>query len=255
MGAILTLLQAAIASVIAPPVSLDPSAIRIAPTTAARALSMAAVDQLPPTPVTVTLQCLVDADGRLADCIPADDGGTGDIAVFRQRLFAGVERAKADPILAAALARTPFYRVRLSHVVNKATTSVLVREVVSAADRPPPDASRGTIGKGELRIDPDPAVSISAFYPPAALRAGAQTRVTATCRVLGDHSLLCRDPQVDLPPIVGDLLPLWRIPALDPDFGRATVRAFATMRAQPQTASGEDSIGHEVLPSIAWRLP
>lgn len=254
MAAILATLQAFTVSAITPPVPLASTATRVAPTAAARALSVAALDRLPPAPVTVALQCLASEEGQLTDCIAADGGGTSNLAVYRQRLFALPARAKADPILAAALARIPFYRVQPTRASGKATVSVLVREVVSAADQAPRGAPRGTVAKGGLGVDPEPAMTIGAFYPPAALRAGAQTRVTANCRVLGDRSLFCREPQVDLLSTSGDP-PLWRVPALDPSFAQATVRVFATMRAQSRTVSGEDSAGCEVPLTIVWQLP
>jgi hypothetical protein len=253
-AALLAIAQAITSSAILPPVPLTPSVIRVAPTAAARALSVAALDDLPVAPRWVALQCLVGSDGALMDCVPADAGGTADLKVFRQRLAARRDRSIADPMVAAALARMPFYRILSPRAPGKATPSVLISESISLADRAPPTAPRGKIVEGGLRVDFAPGVSSAEFYPPAALRAGAQTRVTATCRVLGDHSLLCHGAEVDLPPRAGDP-PLWRVPAHDADFARATLRVFATMRAQPRTVSGEDSVGRDVPLSMNWQLP
>lgn len=250
----LVLLQALTASAISPPVMLTPETTQVSPTAAARALSAEQIGQAPATPVSVTLQCIVGPDGRLGDCIPANDGGTDNIATYRERLLSVAGQARAEPILNAALARTAFYRVRPSPGSGKRVATVLVREIVSSADKAPSDKPIGTIAKGGLEINPDPLLPSGWFYPSAALRAGAQTRVSATCRVLGDLSLFCHDPKVDLPPVAGDL-PMWRMPEFDQSFDQATLRAYAAMRAKPRTATGEDSVGREVSVATNWRLP
>ena len=250
----LAMLQAMSATAIAPPLMLTPTATLAAPTAAARALSLAALDAPPTAPVTITLQCLVSAAGRLGDCIPAADGGTRDAAAYRRRVIATAEQARADTMLAAALARMPFYRVAPPRPSGRATASLLVREVIAPADTAPSAAPTGTVAPGELAVAADPRVSPGDFYPPPALRSGAETRVAATCRVLDDLSLLCRDPRVDLPPLAGDP-PMWRQPPFDPAFGQATLRALAAMHAASRTAAGESNVGREATLHLNWRLP
>jgi len=247
------ILQAIAATQIKPPVMLKSEAIQVSPTAAARALTADALEEMS-APVTVTLQCIVSADGSLVDCIPADDGGTDDPAIYLQRLYATGERAKADPVLAAALSRTIFYRVRADRNSSKAQVSVLVREVISPTDRAPNNAPRGAIPRGGVKINPEPSLKIDKFYPAAARRNGAQTRVSATCLILDGLSLFCRKPEVYLPGIATEA-PMWRQPAFDDAFGNATLRVLASMRAESRTATGEDSIGRELPVSINWQLP
>lgn len=108
------------------------------PSAAARAISVETVTRLPTKPVTVTVECLVRTSGMLGDCIPAEDGGTGDLKTFRQRLFATGRGAPIDPVLAAAMARTRFYRVRPpGPAKDNVYRSVLIRMTVSPADKAP----------------------------------------------------------------------------------------------------------------------
>jgi len=247
------MLQAIGATPIKPPVMLKSEAIQVSPTAAARALTADALQEMSG-PITVTLQCIVSADGGLEDCIPADDGGTDDPAIYLQRRYAAGERAKADPVLAAALSRTIFYKIRTDRNSSKARVSVLLREVISPADRRSHSVALGAIPRGGVKINPEPTLKVEKFYPSAALRSGAQTRVRATCLILEDLSLFCRNPEVDLPPIAAES-PMWRQPTFDDAFGNATLRALASMRAESRTAAGEDSVGREVPVSMNWQLP
>ena len=269
--AVTAMVQALVADAITPPQVLEASMIQATPSAAARAISVETVPRLPTRPVTVTVECLVRTSGVLGDCIPAEDGGTGDLKAFRQRLSATVRGAPTDPVLAAAMARTRFYRVRplgpAKEPANGPTNqnvyrSVLIRITVSPADKAPNSPAIARLASGDLMIDPASVADVASFYPPAARRADARTRITATCRVLTDRSLYCRDPRVDLTETPGTPLTGSRtgsqtvtMPDFDAAFGRATIQAFATMRAQARTASGEDSVGREAPFSLRWQLP
>lgn len=254
MIAILAVLDVITARAITAPIALAPEAIEAAPTAAARALSVETLSHLPSQPVSVDLQCVAGDDGRLAYCIPADDGGASNIQIYRQRFFSVGEREKYDPIFAAALARMEFYRIRPFPHSGDAPPTVLVREVVSAADKASSAAPLGTIVKGGVEIEPDPLFTFDSFYPASALRAEAQARVSATCRVLDDRSLFCRDPKVD-PQQAGSDVPLSRASEFDVLFQNATLRVFAAMHVKVQTRAGERSIGREVPFAINWRSP
>ena len=220
-----------------------------APTAAARALSVEGVAPLPTRPAAVTLQCLARDDGAIGDCIEAGDGGTRDPRLFHARVTALSQTT--DPLLRAARERTAFYRLPPARH-RRETRSVVIRERVSATDAAPTTPAV-PVAQGELSTDPAGAVDPCPFYPSAALRAGVQTRVAVTCRVLADRSLLCRDPTVDLPPITGDR-PMWRDPAFDGAFARATRRAFAAFRVRSTLTSGGDSLGREGRWAMNWRL-
>lgn len=131
---------------------------------------------------------------------------------------------------------------------------LLIREVISPTDRPTQNPPLGVIPKGGVKIHADPKLDFDAFYPPAALRSGAQASVTATCLILSDLSLFCRKPEVNLPQFDKEP-PMWRQPAFDETFRRATLLVLATMRAEPRTTTGEDSVGREASATINWRLP
>lgn len=251
---ITAMLQALLAKAITSPEPLDAAAMQAVPSMAARAITVQDLPRLPAEPVTVAIQCLVRPNNTLGDCIPADDGGTADIKVFRQRLFAGIGGTPVDPVVGAALARAQFYRVRASSPAKRdADRSVLVRVTISSADKAP-NTANGAVAKGDVKIDPASITDIAEFYPPPALRADARTRITATCRVLADRSLYCRDPHVDLLPGQGAAANM-AMPQFDAAFGRATLLAFATMRAQSRTGSGKDSVGREGPMSLSWQLP
>ena len=184
------------------------------------------------------------------NCIDAKDGVVLDQKAFWPRIENLRQAAETDPLLRAARAKTAFYRLRPAPF-GKKIRSVLIRETVSLADAPPSERAGMGVDQKELAIT---EINVSAFYPPVALRAHAQTRVTATCRVLVDYSLLCRNAHVDLLPVVGDQ-PSSRAPTLDPMFMRATVRALSTAKVRPTLTSGGSSIGREAQFTVNWTLP
>jgi len=188
----------------------------------------------------------------MRDCIAADDGGTREPEVFLQRTASLQQAAAVDPLRRAALARVPFYRlppIDDKAASEKPTRSALIRETVSAADAPPTGPAAATVDKRELSLVPgfDP----HQFYPSAALRAEVGMRVSATCRVLADHSMWCRDARIDLPPVTGDV-PMRRDSSFDAAFKRATTLALATGRVRPTLASGNNSVGCEARLTIHW---
>lgn len=249
----LLMLQASFALAFAPPVPLVPGMTETSPTAAVRALTVSELDKLPSAPATHTLQCWVQGGGELHMCALADDGGTSDFAVLHQRNIATLDKAKADPTLAAAMARMPFYRVRLSSKSNKELASVLVQEKISAADQAPQEAPIGTIEKDGVELDPKPMSIVAGLYPDLARRIGLEARVTATCRVLSDRSLLCRDPIVEITN-PNPRMTQQSIDRYERVFAVSTLKAFAAMRAQKKTKLGEESRGRDVPLAINWTL-
>lgn len=237
------------AGVIAAPEQVTAASVIATPTDAARALSVAGVT-LPAAPVSYTFQCMVLRGDMPGNCIDAKDGIVLDQKIFWQRIEKLLQAVDTDPLLRAARAKTAFYRLRPAPY-GKRIRSVLIHETVSRADAPPSARAGAMVDSKDLVIT---ELDVSDFYPPAALRAGAQTRVTATCRVLADHSLLCRDAEVALPPVAADP-PLWRVPRLDPEFARATVQALSTAKVRPTLSSGGNSVGREARFTVNWKLP
>lgn len=248
MIAYLIMLQAG-ANTMAVPEQVTAASVVATPTAAARALAVAGVT-LPATPASFTFQCLVLRGNMPGNCIDAKEGVVLDQKAFWPRIENLQQATETDPLLRAARLKTAFYRLRPAPF-GKKIRSVLIRETVSLADAPPSERAGVRVDQKELAIT---EFDISDFYPPAALRAGAQTRVTATCRVLADYSLLCRNAQVDLVPVAGDQ-PSSRAPTLDPMFMRATVRALSTAKVRPTLTSGGSSIGREAEFTVNWTLP
>ena len=210
----------------------------ITPTAAVRALSMQGVTP-PAAAVTFTFVCSVLPNLAPANCI---DTATEANTESREALSR------------AAKIRTDFYRLAPNNYRQDSTRTVLVREIVSAADVGPVDAAVDTVEVSQLRFSEGTTFDPKTFYPVAALRTRSQSRVAVTCRVLADQSLLCRNPQTDLPGLA-DPPPAWRQPSLDADFGLATILAFATMRVSPELADGRASVGHEARLRMRWVLP
>lgn len=241
------------ATKIAPPVPLAQGVVLASPTAAARALSVEGIAALPATPVTITLQCAVDRD-TLTFCIPAADGGTADTRTFWQRALSSdrAQQREADPLLDAALTRMQYYRVQPMPARPKVTPTVLIREIVSVADRAPSGPPTGISEQRALPLTTAP-FNPGDFYPASARRAGASNTIRATCRVLADLSLYCRDPQVDLPPREGPA-PAWRQPEFDRNFLFATRMMLAAAHAEPVTKSGEPGVGRDVVVRIGWYI-
>lgn len=114
---------------------------------------------------------------------------------------------------------------------------------------PPPEAF---VPQRELVIENASGADIRRFYPLAALKAGAQTRVTATCRVTRDRRLACRDAVIDLPVVTGPKA--WLQPEFDPLFTQATIALLATFKVAARLRSGGDSVGREARMSVNWAL-
>ena len=239
-------LQAAAAQMIAPPVPMaDASPVR-RPSATERALSLDG-SAAPVQPVAIRLQCLVWPNGSVGGCIRAEGGGTRDLTAFRARIE--VEAAAKDPWLRAASRRAAYYR--LPAVTSDGFRSVLIDETIAAADVPPLAGGKGLVPQRALAAAPVGA-DISAYYPALPMRAGVEADMTATCRVMPDRSLWCRDARA-LTPL--GVTPGWVETEIADAFRRATLNALASYRARPTLPSGENSVGHEAQMVIRWRLP
>lgn len=239
-------LQAVAAQTMLPPVPIAEAAPVRRPSATQRAISLDGMAG-PAQPVAIRLQCLVWPNGSVGGCIRAEDGGVQDLATFRTRIRG--EAAATDPWLRAAIRRAGHYR--LQAVMSDAFRSVLIDEVVAAADVPPPGAGKGLVPQGALAAVPVGA-SISDYYPAEARLDGLEADMTATCRVMPDYSLWCRDARW-LTPSGASATPAEA--AVADAFRRATLEALADHRARPTLPSGENSVGHEAQMVIRWRLP
>lgn len=245
-------MQLVTATAIAPPTPLSPEEVVVAPTMAAKALSLRHLTSPISEAVTVPLQCLVMDTGALVTCVSAEDGGTADNTVFRSR---ALQVAPLGTAYDAAQNRISYYRVRTTAPAVSGMRTVLVNEVLSPSDYGPTTPPRAVVAAGMIKTEPAAVDNTGRNgYPPSALRAGAQARVTVTCRVLSDRSLLCRDPRI------ADLTVKYGLDERDRElltsvFGRATLVRLAQAHARAQTDAGEDSVGLEGPVTIIWRIP
>ena len=248
---LLMILQAIAAAATASP-EISPT-FTARPTAAARALTVQGVT-LPTAPITFTFECLVRDDGRIGDCIDAAAGTFTEPTLYRQRLSPQLDAGESDALRGAARARLTYYRVAPAKTNGRKKRTVLIREIVSPADAAPVGVKGELVPPTLIKIEGGAELDLEYSYPAAALRAGVQTRVGATCHVLEDHSLLCRDARTELPGLA-DPPPSWRDPTFDAAFEQATPRALAALKVERTLADGRESVGKETHFGLRWVLP
>jgi len=237
------------------PVPIEKAGLARSPSAVVRAATAAGISQLPQQPVQFRFQCAVGATGRVSNCVKIDARPFGTMAEYQAALEAQAnERTEdqggaKDPLFRAAFDRLQLYGVSkdFSQARKGAFKTVLITESVSSADAMDLGPAAGRLPTGDLIIDTT-SLDLSELYPQAALRAGQQRRVTATCRVSPDRSLACRDAH-----LAGQGFAA--AGSMDRDFEIATIAAYALMKAAPQTRSGLNPVGYEAEVSLRWLLP
>lgn len=207
---------------------------------------------LPEAPVTVTLQCLVDAHfGDAVRCI-ALSGGARPAATrteFDKRAAAWV----ATPVEKVALERARSTRIRPSattppDLANPVLIPMIFTETVSARDvvRLGPVDAKMKMEARDIEYDerPDSAL-LGAYYPQRALDAKIEVRMVATCRVMPDRSLFCHDARPVTPDSRLDA-------ALAREFALATYQVLAAVRLMALTKAGDPVVGREVEMRIGF---
>lgn len=248
---LLMLLAAQDADKLPAPVEADPGMIAFAPSRSLRSASAAAVTGLPASPVTVRLQCAVQtADGVPMSCIVLDAGAkpvTSRAELQRRQASAGA----LAPAAAVAVQRVLFTRLKpVAPAAGQPPVSqMLFTETVSAGDVVKLGAPIGTLTSVDLEMDerPDSAV-LTAYYPPAALRAGVEARIKAACRVLPDRKLFCRDAELISPDAAVT-------PTIASEFRNAGYQVFESIRLAPLSKQGDPVVGREVDMRITFVLP
>ncbi|MES2445035.1 MAG: hypothetical protein V4574_19590 [Pseudomonadota bacterium] len=237
------------------PAKADSATILYAPSRSLRSASAAAAAGLPASPVTVRLQCTVATDtGTPESCIPLDAGAkpvTSRAELARRAAAWESGAASAAPAVTVALQRVMLTRIRPTAEAGKPPVPVqmLFTETVGASDVVKLGASSGTIESRDLEMDerPDAAV-LEAYYPAAALRAGIQARIRATCRVMPDRKLFCRDAELVSPDAA-------ITPAIAAEFRNATYQVFDAVRLAPLSKKGDPVVGRDVDMRISFVLP
>jgi len=235
---------------LAEPIAVQPGAIRYAPSRALVSATATGVAGLPAAPETVRLECLVDAHfGDPQRCIPLT--GAARPAATRTEFDKRATAWAATPVERIALERVKATRVNpMSEAPYDAAHPVLVpmlfTTTVSAADVVTLGKPVATMEARDVEYDERPdAALLSSYYPPRALAAGIEVRMTAMCRVLPDRTLFCRDAR---PASADSRLD----PAMTRDFALATYQVIGAVRLMPLTKSGEPVVGREVEMRIAF---
>lgn len=236
------------------PVQADSANILYAPTRSVRSATAAAAASLSATPVTVRLQCTVLASrGQPISCIPLDAGAkpvTAAAELKRRRDAWVAGAASAPPATIVAMQRVMLTRVRPTAAANDpAEVQMIFNETVSAGDAVRFGDPIGIIEARDIEMDerPDPAL-MEAYYPIAALRGGLEARAKATCRVMPDRKLLCRDAE-----LIGPDAAL--TPAVAGEFRNATYQVFDSIRLSPLSKAGDPVVGREIDMRISFVLP
>ena len=130
----------------------------------------------------------------------------------------------------------------------------IFRETISAEDvaRAPPPAV-ATLARSEVSFEanPDPD-TMSSLYPERAVRRNWSANVKVVCRVMPSRNLVCRDGEITFPGSADTNAPA-------PDNGRefilATYQITSMMQVAPKTLAGRETVGSDVIMTLAWRLP
>jgi hypothetical protein len=235
----------------ATPPTAEASTIVYAPSRSLRSATAAAATGLPATPVTIRFECLVLDSGAPVRCLPLEGGAkpTPSVDEFEKRYIAWPRVSAIAPV-AVALQRVLFTRVRplVEPGKNAPPVLMLFSDTVSAGDVVTLGKSGGDLAIGDIEMDerPDAAV-LTAYYPPAAIREGISARTSATCRVMPDRKLFCRNAAAGPDSSI--------TPDMAADFANATYQVLDSIRLSPLSKAGDPVVGRDVEMRISFVLP
>ena len=235
------------------PVMLDPRAVLTTPSPAARAATGEEV-ALPAVPRAFTLQCSVEEDSRRPlRCAPVgrtrtDPTPTRDPVEFGRRADWRDTGTAEDALWRVAVARVRLYRLRELPAAAPAVATVLITETLASADRIvlPPPVTSATRPRILYEVPPNPDL-LSAYYPPAALRAEIAVAMRATCRIMADRTLFCRDANAAEGSVPVDA-------AMFAQFAVAMYQIAGTVRVAAQAADGSSPVGRDVTLPMVFRI-
>ncbi|MCW3846468.1 hypothetical protein OF829_04400 [Sphingomonas sp. LB-2] len=235
---------------LAEPVAVAPSQIRYAPSRALVSATAEGVAGLPAAPVSISFECLVDAHfGEAQHCIAL--GGAAKPAATRAEFDRRAAAWKPTPIEGIALERIRATRLNpLTDAPYDAAHPILIpmlfTQTVSVGDVVKLGPPTAVMEARDVEYDERPdGVLLTSYYPPRALAAGIEVRMTATCRVQPDRTLFCRNARPASPDSRIDA-PMAR------EFALATYQVLAAVRLMPLTKAGDPVVGREVEMRIAF---
>lgn len=229
------------------PVDLVPGDVLREPAAAVRADRWDGAIATPADPVTVPLLCMADNRGAVVDCLVA----RGALPRFKNALDF-MKAAGTDSVVLPAPSLDELARIRARQRVMRTRPGTgywLFRtsETIGPADPAPvkPDG-RPVLAMADVRFDRRLGFDlVSQMFPAVALRRADMAIMLATCRVMPDHALFCR--QAKLSP---------SSPALSArevrEFALATYQAAAEMRVAETLPDGSASLGRDIAISISW---
>lgn len=168
----------------------------------------------------VTLECLVEDDGRLACEV--------------------VEESPADMAFgAAALRMSQEWRVAPRTSDGVATTGGRIRRTLVFDPGPPARVVHDSL-TGLRRVERPSAQDFARLYPRRARNQGISGYATISCVVNDSYGLNC-EVEAENPPEMG--------------FGEATLQIAQKFRVAPLTDGGEPTIGQRIRRTIRWEMP
>ncbi len=234
---------------------------------AVRAVTWDTLDNPPSEPQQIRMACLVvPTIGVPGSCVPASlltpGQTTTDWLELAEQAEEAARLAPPEQFALQAVAQGRIATMRLKRRPSAgAIFEIRVFEItVSPEDSRPPFVAGEAMLLGDVglarQID---GTLLGTLYPPFALRYELTSKVTITCRIKKDRSLLCRDPGVvqldqDIParlPSPLDDLTLF----LKRDFLFATYQAASTVEVNAKDKYGRDVIGRDVIFALTWQLP
>jgi len=168
--------------------------------------------------------------------------------VAAQAFETALEEPGGDSAIRAGYERVEALRVRIGPAPqDRDRKLMLFTQVVAATDGLPPFAPAETLPERDVAFeDTEAGFTTSRLYPETALRNDDRATVSATCRVLADRSLLCRDAEVS---------PLSRAPPRAARlFVLATYQLTSVRKIAPLSRDGRPVAGRDVRLTISWRL-
>lgn len=233
-------------------IAVQDSMIRYAPSRALISATATGVDGLPATPTLVRLQCLVEVHlGEPERCIALS--GAAKPAVTRAEFDKRAAAWAPTPVEKVALERTRSTRILPNTetpyvAAQPVLVPMLFTQTVSATDAVTLGKPVATMEARDVEYDERPDSDLlSSYYPARAFSAGIEVRMTATCRVLPDRTLFCRDARPASPDSRLDA-------AMTREFALATYQVLGAVRLLPLTKAGDPIVGREVEMRIAFAV-
>jgi hypothetical protein len=243
------------------PVAASPAEILLAPSAALRSATVGRPGGSPGEPAIVRIVCAVrPSRGFPERCmLLAPTSLPATWPDFRREADAfarTMASPAADPVARAALERVRLIRLRPRPAAGSdILRAVIFTETIQASDfLPPPAAAAERLRQDDLTmVARGDTGLLTSLYPLQALRNHRPARVAMTCRIGGDHFLLCADGTVTMAPDPSS--DAERDADMARQFLLASIQAASLTRVAPRTRDGRDTIGRIVEISMGWTVP